>query len=226
MRANVLKSGLAVFLTVIAVSSAVAGDDLVLTGTVTSVSPVRKSEGQYDYRINVRLQFRNDGKEPVIIPLQEVNRRLVFIKDYATNSEVEGVLVKREYPIPRRLKEVKSHQTEYFLRSLTWKVPTERNFLVIPAGGYYEFIDLYIVENGFTFREEPDENSPNRPRIVAIPEFAGLKIEYSLVLADHPDGIDRVLDAKRNWKKFGNLLIGDDGKYSVKSAFIPNYASN
>lgn len=220
-----LKLVFTLFAVLFTTATVMAGSEVVLTGNVTSVER-EWWDGNYKYKVRLLLQFANESDEPVII-LNPSEARLTFVKDYSagpSNSEVKGILWTYKGWTPSN--EKKADPISDWLKLLAEKIPSEHAFKIIPAGRYFAFYEEFVVENGFTFRKEPGLNPKERPRIVVIPEFAGLRVEYRASLADRPEGVDRVLSAKRNWKQFGNLLIDDNGEYSTKSSFIPNYATN
>lgn len=227
MKSATLKLLFAILIAMFATSAAKARDEITITGTVVGVNLDYKSEGHYVYRVRLVLQFKNETDEPIIILRPSTaDGRLTFTKDYSvssSNSEVMGIEPKPDDRYARY--ETKRDPIASFLELLAQKTPSEFSFAIIAARGYLECEYSIVVENGFTFREEPNEDPRRRPNIVVIPEFAGLKVEFRLSVADRTEGVDQVLSAKRNWKRFGKLLFDDEGRFSIKSAFIANFST-
>lgn len=216
-----------------------ATDGLVLTGSVTEVTPVYRDKGRYYFKIDLILQFRNDSNEPFIILSPDRfqgTKRLVFIKDYSSNSaaaEIEGITPEPPDPLNTWLRKrglPERDRTEDYIRSLLTEMqsnePSGPSFATIQPYGYFEYRESLLVNNGFKIKELPDKNPRNPPRLVAVSEFAGMKVEYRVSIGKRPYGIDLMNSAKLNWESFGNLIFDADGNYSVKSDLILNMLPN
>ena len=240
MKTEFLKFFFATLISLTSIIPALATNDLTLTGSVTGVTAEYKDkfEGKdrYFFRMTVMLQFKNESNGSVIILRPDSfngKKRLTFTNDYSnsSSSQIEAIPLNLRYPLnvhlnSRGLPVQEPDLVASFLDELKGKEPRDYIFAIIPPDGYYECRDSFLVENGFKTREEPNKNPKLAPRIIAIPEFSGFKIEYQLSIGDRPQGMEFLQDAKQKWSKYGKLIFDQDGKYSVKSDLILNMPSN
>jgi hypothetical protein len=169
---------------------------------------------QYAFEVDLYLQFRNETDTPLMIFRPGGfydKKKLVFMDTFSSKSDSEETTIFpfREYydPVPALLRELAAAE------------PSKNVFVIIEPRGYYECRDTFTVQKGYKLEVKPGQESWEVP---PTPESPELKVEYSLPLSNRYEASDALATAKRQWKKFGELLLDSNGDYHVKSEIILN----
>jgi hypothetical protein len=203
---------------------------LSLTGTVVAVRPVCYSDNYPNkcknyFSVDLLLQFRNSGNTPLIILRPGTflgEKRIAFLTDVSKpSSEISAKHFIREsrYPSP-------PHDPLFnFVRELNFpspQRPSEYYFVILQPEEYYESRETFILETGYKIVTELPRTWRETRREFAIPEYPALRVEFILSLSNRREGTDLLGTAQRKWKKFGELVLDQNGDYHVKSAVIFN----
>lgn len=200
-----------------------AGKDLlVLTGTLQKTSTYCHKDRKPMVRLDISMQFRNDGHKPVILLDPGPFTRTVKLSDSLSATSLTSIknLTYRWYlddpfgvPGPNDY----NPETEYFKNLSKGKAEktTELGlYRVLEPGSYFEFNDLLLLENGFKFDSKPtkDRSSGCDEKLTPVPEYTFLTIEYRLSAKKAVVGDRDLFEVlQERWKSQGQLLLDDSG---------------
>jgi hypothetical protein len=210
-----------------------ANDKVVLRGTFVSVKArshdcLESKTKTCEFALNLNLQFKNNTDAPIIIvrPPAAIyedgdvaDTKISFFNDISSQiaSESTAITIKWK-PIPYRRDPVSP-----FVQALLQRQFPRNGFVVIAPQGYYETSQTLYVSKGFKVKKEPDPKCRYKEGCYtysAIPEYAALRIMYSISLRDRPEDPNAFERAKENWKDIGLLFLDSSGDYSIQSEVI------
>lgn len=211
-------------------SSAIASGPLFLSGAVIDTKVICVHE-KPAVEINLLMQFRNDGNEPLILlePFYLFETRVLFgdrsenaTEKHTTTGDVLtynpylddrfGKATKDDYdPIPDYLRRLKGQSTPDYYG------------ITIENSRYHESREIVRVRNGFRFVDADGKNVTgcDASKMIAQPEYAYFRLEYFLSLKKYKDGEDVLATLRRRWRDRGNFLLNGSGDISYRSESIP-----
>lgn len=202
-----------------------ANGPLFLSGAVIDTKVICVHE-KPAVEINLLLQYRNDGNEPLFLiePFYIFETRLLF-GNQSTENITGNVLSYNPYLDDRF---GKATERDYdpisgYVRNLKGQSTPDHYAITIESGRYHESREIVRVRNGFRFVDADGKNVTgcDATRIIAKPEYSHFKLEYFLSLKKFKDGEDILTNLRRRWRDRGNFLLNSSGDISYRSESIP-----
>lgn len=200
-------------------------DSLVLTGALRKTSTYCHKGRKPLVRLDISMQFRNDGNKPVILLDPGPFTRTVKLADSlsATSLASANNLTYRWYlddpfgvPGPNDY----NPDTEYLknlknlLQDKSEKAVELGLYKVLEPGSYFEFNDLLLLENGFKFDSKPAEVGPLEcdEKLTPRPLYPFIMVEYHLSAKKVVVGDRDLFEILRErLKSQGRLFLDDRG---------------
>jgi hypothetical protein len=208
-------------------SAANANGPLFLSGAVIDTKVICVHE-KPAVEINLLMQWRNDGNEPLILlnPFYIFETRATFgSRENASEKHISGdVLSYNPY-----LKDPYGKTTEddydpvaNYVRLMKGRFLIGREVTVEP-GRYHESLEIVRIRNGFRFVDSAGKTvtNCNSAKLKAVPDYEYFKLEFFLSLKKYKGGEDALASLRRNWRKKGNFLLNSSGDISYRSESIP-----
>jgi len=206
-------------------------DSLVLTGTLQKTSIYCHKGRKPMVRLDISMQFRNDGNKPVILLDPGPFTRTAKLSDSpsATNLTAIKSFTYRWYlddpfgvPGPNDYNP-ESEYIKNLSRGEDEKVVELGLYKVLEPGSYFEFNDLLLFANGFKFDSKPTKDRPSGcdEELTPEPEYRFITIEYRLsakkaVLGDR----DLFEILRERWKSQGQFFLDASGDVVFRSTPI------
>lgn len=204
------------------IAQAAGKDSLVLTGTLQKTSIYCHKGRRPMVRLDISMQFRNDGNKPVILLDPGPFTRTVKFSDSLSANNLASAknLVYRSYlddPFGVPGANDYNPEAEYIKNLSMEKVEKSVElslYRVLEPGSYFEFNDLLLLENGFRFDSKPaSERSPGcDEKVTPVPDYSFVTIEYRLSAKKAVIGDRDLFEVLRErWKSRGLLFLDDSG---------------
>jgi hypothetical protein len=210
-----------------------ANDGLVLTGSVQGIEADCVNREIF-FVVRLYMQFRNDGDSSLILlpPNSLFEPKINFTTNDVgdpTEKIVEGNMVRYDLHLERpfgRPFRYKYDPFPSFINRLDESEPPFKSsgeVVKIEPGAYHEFTSTLWVKNGFhigtTSAERLDDCKAIR-KATPIPEYPSFRVRYHLSLKKYDQGRDLLELLQVRWKRFGHLLLDDDGDVTFRSEKI------
>ena len=212
---------------------------LVLTGTIIDLKAVAECSGT-DGRILVRaelaMQFRNDTNRPLIIfkpnsrwfdvfRKELGSTRVNFLRSLPSLSDkesgwVQAINARTDNCRPSNYTIYRSESLiSTFIKRIDFPEPTSDFFEVIEPGGYYTFGEFVTLDTGFEVEVSLGKRLSEARIRSELPAF---QIEYHLSLKENAKGEGLFRTLQTRWKNYGDLVLDDNGDFTVTSEPIIN----
>jgi hypothetical protein len=212
-----------------------ANDGLVLTGSVQGIEADCVNREIF-YEVRLYMQFRNDGNTALILiePSFFFSPKISF-----TNNELGD---ENEKVVAGDTVRFTPHMDNpwgpdnpggydrfpSFVKRLDVPEPPFRSSAApeavkIEPGAYHEFNSTLWVKNGFHIDPASPatvEDCRALRKATPIPEYPSFRVRYHLSLKKYDQGRDLLELLQNRWKRFGHLLLDDDGDVTFRSEKI------
>lgn len=206
-------------------------DGLVLTASLTSVTPKLNTETPkpiFRYELQLNMQLRNDSNQTLIVfrPLGDlIQKRVAFLSDFSdTGFQSFGSRPGPWISNAERLRSYNARRDPYkdFAHAIDSREPLSNALLRIEPGRYYEYIEVVTVEDGYRLEIRPGQSLKEVAINPPIAEDPGFKIQYHLSLKKHHASDSFLKTLQSRWKAFGHLVLDGNGDFSLTSEVIVN----
>ena len=211
---------------------------LVLTGTIIDLSATSECQGK-DGRtlveVTLSMVLRNDSNRQLVTVKPRIFSPSVIVELGQTrvnflsalpsltdkdNEMVQTVSIRKDncrtppYTFSRRNDPIGS-----LIESIDLPGPNSTYFVAIAPGSYHEFVETLRLDVGYEV-----DVTLGRPigeaRIRS--EFPAFEIEYHLSLKENVKGEGLFRTLQTRWKNYGDLVLDDNGDFTVTSEPIIN----
>ena len=202
-----------------------ANDGLVITGSVQGIR-TKCVDGKPLMEIQLYMQFRNDGVEPLIRigSLNFFTTKVSYVADKLGDSAhtiVPADIVRYNPYSENPFGPASADDYDpfpYFVDNLDKSEPLS----TISPGGYWEFQDTVWAKNGF--RTEIKSGATQKEcegiKTKPVPLYSSFELEYHLSLKKFERRADLLTTLQTRWKRFGRLPLDSKGDISFKSQSI------
>jgi len=215
------------------------GDGLSLTGTIVGLSAIAECggpDGRILVRVELSMQFRNDGDRPLIVfrphnawpdifdgelGTTQVN----FLRSFpsASDKEFEVIQAKdiRKYdcrtPGP-------TYYSNYdpitsFIKRIDLPAPSSDFYVVIEPRSYHEFREVVTLDTGYDADMKVGK-SLKEARVRS--EYSAFQVQYHLSVKENVKGENLLRTLQSRWKTLGNFVLDGSGDFTVASEPIIN----
>lgn len=218
--------GCFVLLLVLSTSVFTQKSPLMITGSVSSVTPAGPRKEPYSwnkgipqrtetyFNVTIRMQYFNRGDEPLIVPTPDRfigTKKILFLEIPSPDSSVSETSEEWNRPESKDL-------MPGFIAALQNRFGPMEYFKKIEPKESIEFMVTFRAKSGFSI-EHRETKDPRKPYLeVTIPKYPYFKIQYSLSMKDPLP----VAEAKTRWSKFGKLVTSSDGDFFFETDVIIN----
>lgn len=238
MKSWILFSLLLVFGALCSNAQVSKSDGIYVTGTITGLNAVAEcqgSNGRILVQVELYMQFRNSGDKPLIIFNKDKvfgrglglgSTRIVFLRGFPSKIDKERERIPINEPLPVDCYESAYNRTRYdpfpdFIKGLDRPRPTSE-FLVIEPRSYQEFREVVTVDTGYKLDVQIGKSLKEAQLRSEYPAF---QVEYHLSLKAYENGEGLLKSLQSRWKSFGDLVLDNNGDFTVISEPIINKSS-
>ena len=212
-------------------------DGLVLIGSVQSVKATDEKDRR-QYKIVLRLAYRNDGEKTLIVPVPTYMTRKVEFLYQSMGSESmppdDAEKAVSTFSLRPKIFDVADMDFDWmdgWVRQLDQSGPPPSWMIILKPGVTYEFMDTVDLEQKFELAGpsgrkvkvwEGFTDSGKAAQGIPLSDLPAFTVEYHIPFANYPQNPELLLTLRARWARYGKLVIDDNGGFTFKSERIMN----